>query len=100
MELISVPNGANLLTRNTPNKDFLQVSNSFMRTDFMISKSLIASAEIEDLGSTLVSLPFIVKDHRMLIFFQNTKNKSISELEYGLFKDSKLQIKKYLGQLK
>merc|ERR1719483_1358135 len=79
---------------------FYQSTNSYMRTNFMMSKTLIASAVIEDLGSTLGSLPFIVKDHRMLLFFQNSRNKSISELEYGLFKDSKLQIKKYLGQLK
>ena len=92
---------------NTPfNKEFTQQGLfyqsplTFMRTQFMISRSLVASAVIEDLGSTLVSLPFIIKDHRMLIFYQDSKNVSISELENNLFRNSKLQIKKYLGQLK
>ena len=107
MKMLSV-NSAYFRSRwSSPfNKDFsqpgffYQTPNTFMRTQFMISRSLVASAVIKELDSTLVSLPFIIKDHRMLIFFQNTKNRSICELELGLFQNSKLQIKKYLGQLK
>ena len=57
---------------------FYQTPITFVRTQFIISRSLVASTVIKERNSTLVSLPFIVKDHRMLIFFQNTKNRSNS----------------------
>ena len=65
----------------------------------MALQGLVASAFIAELEATFVSLPFLEKDHRMLIFFQNSPEKEISDLEFKLFEQSSLKIKKYLGQL-
>eukprot|EP00091_Calanus_sinicus_P004721 TRINITY_DN1505_c0_g1_i4.p1 TRINITY_DN1505_c0_g1~~TRINITY_DN1505_c0_g1_i4.p1 ORF type:complete len:366 (-),score=91.07 TRINITY_DN1505_c0_g1_i4:376-1473(-) len=83
--------------RGTMLKSFNVPGKGEIQTDFMYLSDSIESASIAELNATLVALPYIDDDYKMLIFHPD-ESSNIEELEESLF-SSKATIEDYTRQL-
>jgi len=74
--------------KGTSQRTFIVPGKGAVKTDFMFLSDSIESATIKELNATLLALPYIDEDYKMLIFHPH-KTSSIEELEQTLFSSNK-----------